>query len=116
MDNLRKHQIEQLTDYIMKNCLWQFHSRTWDRKTQNEGVLTKTTQLLCNERVDLETPADKCYWVDAVCLADAFKERFSWLSGLDKNEIKSVMKGLHEHLDYLTITGSLNLELTDQHY
>jgi Fe-only nitrogenase delta subunit len=100
----------------MKNCLWQFHSRAWDRKDQNEGVLTKACQLLCDEPVELQTPADRCYWVDAVCLRDAFKERFAWLAELGKPEIKEIMKGLHERMDVLTITGSLNLELTDQHY
>jgi Fe-only nitrogenase delta subunit len=80
MKDLMKDRIEQLTDYIMKRCLWQFHSRAWDRKDQNEGILTKTTQLLCGERVELETPADKCYWVDAVCLAKGFKGRFPWLA------------------------------------
>jgi Fe-only nitrogenase delta subunit len=116
MDDLMKDRIEQLVDYIMKKCLWQFHSRAWDRKDQNEGVLTKTMQLLCDEPVELETPADRCYWVDAVCLAEAYKSRFSWLSTMTKEEIKQLMHGLHERMDYLTITGSLNLELTDQHY
>jgi Fe-only nitrogenase delta subunit len=111
-----KARAEQLLDYIMKKCLWQFHSRAWDRKTQNEGILTKTTQLLCNEKVDLETPADRCYWVDAVCLAEAYKTRFPWVNEAGVDEVKAVMKSLHERLDYLTITGSLNLELTDQHY
>ena len=116
MDDLMKDRIEQLVDYIMKKCLWQFHSRTWDRKDQNEGVLTKTMQLLCDEPVELETPAGRCYWVDAVCLAEAYKSRYPWLSTMNKEEIKQLMHGLHERMDYLTITGSLNLELTDQHY
>jgi Fe-only nitrogenase delta subunit len=116
MEDVKKDRINQLTDYIMKNCLWQFHSRAWDRKTQNEGILTIATQLLCNEHVDIETPADKCYWVDAYVLAEAFKKRYVWLEGLSIEEIKETMKGLHENMDYLTITGSLNLELTDQHY
>ena len=111
-----KDQIEQLVDYIMKNCLWQFHSRAWDRKRQNEGILTKTAQILCGEEVAKETPEDRCYWVDAIALAEAYQARFSWLSGLGKEEIRDLMKGLHERMDYLTITGSLNLELTDQHY
>jgi Fe-only nitrogenase delta subunit len=111
-----KNRVEQLVDYIMKHCLWQFHSRAWDRKAQNEGILTKTTQLLCGEKVELETPADRCYWVDAVCLADAFKTCYAWINELGADEIKTVMKNVHERMDYLTITGSLNLELTDQHY
>ena len=42
MDDVMKDRIEQLVDFIMKWCLWQFHSRTWDRERQNEGILTKT--------------------------------------------------------------------------
>jgi Fe-only nitrogenase delta subunit len=116
MEDLIKEKVEQLVNYIMKKCLWQFHSRAWDRKDQNEGILTKTRQLLCGEPVELETPADRCWWVDAVCLADAFKSRYPWLAAMDKAEIKQLMRCLHERMDYLTITGSLNRELTDRHY
>jgi Fe-only nitrogenase delta subunit len=116
MEELKRARIEQLLDYIMKNCLWQFHSRVWDRKRQNEGVLSKTTQLLCGDAVSLGTPEDRCYWVDAVCLADAYKSLHPWIAGLGSAEIRDLMQGLHERLDFLTITGSLNLELTDEHY
>ena len=115
MEN-RKDKIAQLENYIMKNCLWQFQSRTWDRKNQNEGILTKTTQLLCGEHVEIETPADRCYWVDAVCMVDAFRSRFPWINDMPKDELKSLMQGLRERIDYLTITGSLNKELTDPLY
>lgn len=104
--------IEQMVDYIMKKCLWQFHSRSWDRERQNREILTKTTQILCEEPTEHETPEDKCYWVDAVCLADAFKSRFSWLNKMSKDEIKTLMQGLKDRIDFLTITGSLNEELT----
>lgn len=113
---IRKAHVDEMTDYIMKHCLWQFHSRAWDRRSQNAGILDKTTQLLCGDPVELETPADKCYWVDAVILAEEFRCRFSWLSAERKEAIKEVMKELHERMDYLTIDGSLNLELNDQHY
>ena len=116
MDDLRKDKVEQLVDYIMKWCLWQFHSRAWDREKQNEGVLTKTMQLLCEEPVDCETPADKCYWVDAMVLAKDFKETYPWLGTMDKPDIKILMQELKDRIDYLTITGSLNKELTDQRY
>ncbi|WFR58748.1 Fe-only nitrogenase subunit delta [Anaerocolumna sp. AGMB13025] len=111
-----KDRIEQLVDYIMKNCLWQFHSRAWDREKQNEGILMKTMQILCDEPVETNTPADKCHWVDAVCLADAFKQRYSWINTMEKADIKLLMQGLKERMDYLTIKGSLNLELTDPLY
>jgi Fe-only nitrogenase delta subunit len=116
MEHQMKPQIEQLVDYIMKKCLWQFHSRTWDRERQNANILGMTTQLLCQEPVDLSTPADRCYWVDAVCLADAFRARYPWLTAMGVADIKQLMQGLHERLNVLTITGSLNKELTDQRY
>lgn len=109
-------RVEELVDYIMKWCLWQFHSRAWDREKQNEGVLTKTKQLLCEEPVELKTPADKCYWVDAVILAKEFKANYPWLSIMDKQEITLLMQALKDRLDYLTITGSLNAELVDPKY
>jgi len=116
MEDLMKDRIEQLVDYIMKWCLWQFHSRTWDRKRQNEGILVKTTQLLCEEPVEHETPEDKCYWVDAVVLARSFKSTYPWLSTMGKEEIKLLMQGLKDRMDFLTITGSLNQELNDPNY
>lgn len=109
-------QVELMVDYIMKHCLWQFHSRTWDRERQNAGVLGKTRQLLCGEEVELANPADRCYWADAVVLADAYRTRFSWLQSMKTAEIGALLEALHQRLDYLTITGSLNAELTDQRY
>lgn len=109
-------RVGQLTDYIMKHCLWQFHSRAWDRKIQNEGILGKAAQILCGEPVTLETPLDRCHWVDSVSLVDVFRDQYGWVNSLGTDEIKEVMKGLRERMDFLTITGSLNLELTDQHY
>jgi len=116
MENRMKDRIEELVDYIMKWSLWQFHSRTWDREKQNEGILTKTMQLLCEEPVALETPADKCYWVDAVILAKDFKATYPWLAMMDKKDIKLLIQGLKDRLDHLTITGSLNTELIDPNY
>jgi len=116
MEAMIHDKMEQLLDYIMKHCLWQFHSRAWDRKDQNEGILSKTTQILCGEEPAHETPADRCYWVDAVCLAEEYRKRFPWLTSMDKAGISELMQALHERMDVLTITGSLNQELTDQHY
>lgn len=116
MEDLMKDRVAQLENYILKHCLWQFHSRTWDREKQNEGVLSKTTQILCNEPVAKETPEDRCYWVDAVVLAEEYKRRFLWLSALDTTEIKLLMLALKERIDYVTITGSLNKELTVKQY
>ncbi len=116
MDDVMKERMAQLENYIMKKCLWQFHSRAWDRKDQNENILTKTMQILCDEPVAMETPADRCYWVDAECLARAYRELFPWINSMEKADVKELMLELKEHIDYVTVTGSLNKELTDQHY
>jgi nitrogenase delta subunit len=105
-----------MENYIMKNCLWQFNSRGWDRRKQNEGILGKTAQLLLGEEVENPTPLDKCYWVDAVLLARNFTERCTWLAGMGKDEIQALIAKLHARIDWLTIDGSLNEELTVQNY
>ena len=49
-------------------------------------------------------------------LADTWRKRFDWLAGMPTDAISNLMQALHQRLDYLTITGSLNAELTDQRY
>jgi nitrogenase delta subunit len=116
MEDTMKDRIAQLENFIMKNCLWQFHSRVWDRERQNKEILGRTEQLLCGEPASHETREDRCYWVDAVCLADDFKKKYPWIQKMDKDEIKVLMHGLKDRIDLITYKGSLNKELTDQHY
>ncbi|HBE76208.1 MAG TPA: Fe-only nitrogenase subunit delta [Firmicutes bacterium] len=116
MEEMIKDHVEELVDYIMHRCLWQFHSRAWDRERQNAEILGKTKQLLCAEPVDLSTPDDRCYWVDAVALANGFKRRFPWINSMEPKNITLLMQALKERMDYLTITKSLNKELTDPLY
>lgn len=111
-----KVKVAQLEDYIMKNCLWQFHSRTWDRVRQNENILGMTSKILCGEEIDNSTPEAKCYWADALCLAEAYKTKFQWISEIGKDELEKLMSKLKERIDFLTVTGSLNQELNDPHY
>jgi nitrogenase delta subunit len=116
MEDNMNDRIEQLVDYIMKKCLWQFNSRAWDREKQNEGIVTKTIQLLCEEPVEVGTPADRCYWVEAKILANNFKQLYPWISTMDNDQVKLLMQGFKERIDYLTITGSLNAEINDLLY
>jgi nitrogenase delta subunit len=76
----------------------------------------KTTLLLCNEPVDISAPLEKCYWVDAVLLDRNFSTHFPWLKALPKDDIKALMQLLHARLDWLTIDGSLNIELKVVNY
>lgn len=107
---------EQLVDYIMKHCLWQFHSRAWDRERQNAEILAATTKVLNGDRTPPESGLDRCYWVDAVYLADSYREYYPWINDLSAEGIAEVMGYVKERMDILTITKSLNEELTDQNY
>ena len=44
--------VGQLYDHIMKKCLWQFHSRAWDRERQNEHIIGITSRWSVPEKVD----------------------------------------------------------------
>lgn len=112
----REEYRELLLDYIMKKCLWQFHSRAWDRERQNEHIMAMTTELLCGVDVQPATPEERCYYVDAFDLARAYRIRFDWLTDLSTDQIRDVMAAVKTKLDHLTIHGSLNAELTDALY
>lgn len=116
VDPVTKERVGQLEHYIMKNCLWQYNSRGWDRRKQNAGILGKTAQLLCGEEVENPTPLDKCYWADAVMLARAYRERCPWIAELRPDEVKALIATLHARMDWVMIDGSLNEELIVQHY
>lgn len=111
-----KSKVEQLVNYIMKHCLWQFHSRSWDRERQNREILTWAETILCGDSTVPEDRLDRCHWVDAKVLADSYREHFPWITKLGKSDISALMNEVRERMDFLTITGSKNLELTDQHY
>ncbi|WP_454915947.1 Fe-only nitrogenase subunit delta [Xanthobacter sediminis] len=116
MDAETRVRVSAMENYIMKNCLWQFNSRGWDRRKQNAGILGKTAQILAGDTVENETPLDKCYWVDAVLLAEAFRERCAFLANMGAEEVRALIGKLHARIDWLTIDGSLNEELTVQNY
>ncbi|MGC3963646.1 MAG: Fe-only nitrogenase subunit delta [Rhodocyclaceae bacterium] len=111
-----RQRIGVMENYIMKNCLWQFNSRGWDRRKQNANILGQTALLLCGEPVDVSTPLLKCYWVDAVLLDRAYRKLCPWLGDLSSDDIKALMRLLNARLDWLTIDGSLNQELTVVNY
>ena len=116
MEDVMNSKVELLVNYIMKHCLWQFHSRAWDRERQNREILTWTKNILRGDAVEPTDLLGRCHWVDAKVLAHSYQENFPWINDLDKAEIDSLMTSVHERMDFQTITGSKNLELTDQHY
>jgi nitrogenase delta subunit len=118
MDGMKTDaRVDELVHYIMKHCLWQFHSRTWDRERQNREILGWAKKVLLGEGA--EPPADRlerCHWVDGVVLARAWREVSPWVQDLDPNQTAELVDAVRGRVDFLTITGSLNKELTDHQY
>ncbi len=106
-----KDKAEELTSYIQERCLWQFHSRAWDREENINGVLKKTTEILTGEQVVLETPADRNFYADAKILADQFTTTFPWLSEFDNAQKQAVLESVKERLLDIAVTNSRNGEL-----
>ena len=115
MDMTIETKTNALMNYIMKNCLWQFNSRAWDREDQDKNIIGKATQILCHEETAKESPADRCYWAEAQQLVDEWS-CFPWLKTMSLNDIQLMMGKLKDKLDYQLIKGSLNKELTDPNY
>jgi nitrogenase delta subunit len=108
--------VENLVGYIMRKCLWQFHSRAWDRERQNAGIIGMATRILLGQDISTEDRSERCYMADAVIMARGFLCEFPALASLSPDEIRDLMGSLKERLDFLTIRGSLNEELTDPKY
>jgi len=106
-----QERIEELSLFIQERCLWQFHSRSWDREENINGVLNKVAEILTGEKVALETLQDKCYYADARILVLEIKDRLPWLDEIDGSELKTVIAGVKEKLLDITVTRSLNAEL-----
>ena len=109
-------QIDALYGYVQERCLWQFASRTWDRKANIEGTMALGTKLLLGESPEVTTPAEKCFLVDAKVMVSDFRARFPWLAGLKPEEVKALMKGLEDRVTDIAITHSRNHELNHELY
>jgi nitrogenase delta subunit len=108
--------VGDVLDYIMKKCLWQFHSRAWDRKKQNEGIMGMARQILLGQEPARDLPEERCYWVDAVVMARGLREYYPWASELAPEVLGRIMDETKIRLDHLTVHGSLNEELSDPKY
>lgn len=109
-------KIEQLFLYFQERCLWQFHSRAWDREDNINGVCDDVIKLLSGRRVEMETPADKCYYADSCILVDQLKKRFPWMLELNESERRAVVEGARDKLMTVTVTNSQNAELNNPNY
>jgi vanadium nitrogenase delta subunit len=107
---------EELFEYVQERCLWQFHSRSWDRRENIEGVITKTIELLEGKTPDTTEPKDRCFVADARILVVDFRSRFPWIKEAGAEEIRSLMDQLCHLLIEATIINSKNRELEHNLY
>jgi nitrogenase molybdenum-iron protein alpha chain len=111
-----QERTEEITNFIQERCLWQFHSRSWDREENINGVISKATAILIQEQVVLETLIDKLHYADAKILVLDLKTKFSWINKAQKAHITAVLELVRQKLLHIAITGSLNAELNHSLY
>jgi len=109
-------KVDQLFGYVQERCLWQFFSRTWDRKENLDGIIKTATDLLTGVPPKRETPMDKLFYADAKIMVADFKERFPWIEDTAPAEIAKLMQGLKDRVEDISITKSLNHELNHSLY
>lgn len=111
-----QEKIEQLFLFLQERCLWQFHSRSWDREDNINSISDGVINLLTGKRVPMETPEDKCHYADSRILVDQLKVKFPWILELSDSDRRAVVEGACEKLMAVTVTNSRNAELTNQNY
>lgn len=109
-------RLDDLFDYVQERCLWQFHSRTWDRSENIDGIIAKAVDLLTGREPVAETPTERCFVADAKIMVADFRSRFPWIREADEAEITELLRGLRDRLTDLAITRSRNHELTHTLY
>lgn len=109
-------KIDALVGYIQKECLWQFHSRSWDREENIEGVLQKTGDLLAGREPVLATDADRCFFADAKMLSAEFRSKFPWVGETDPGAMAEILDGVKARMREIAITKSRNEELNVKNY
>ena len=111
-----EERIEQLYNYVQERCLWQFFSRSWDRKENIEGIMCAAKQMFAGEDPKTETPTERCYFADAKLMLADFKSRFPWMKETKIGDFNQLLDGVAARLTDTVITGSKNRELNDRLY
>lgn len=106
-------KVDEILEFIMERCLWQFHSREWDRTENINGIFGMLPKLLAGEKIsakDLE-PKDKCHYADAKILSDQLIEKFSYIKDMSASEKDELLNGVKAKLVDVSITKCRNEEL-----
>lgn len=106
-----KDRAEELFSFIQKHYLWQFHSRSWDRVENINGILSQAADLLNGKEVVAETPKDKGFYADSKLLVLEATSRLPWINELTSDEKVELIEIVKEKLLEVTVKKSLNGEL-----
>jgi V-containing nitrogenase delta subunit len=109
-------QTDDMVTFIQEHCLWQFHSRAWDRESNINGILPMAFQILTGETPKQETPDERCYFANANRLAAEMKDDLPWLEGLRKEELADVIDRVKDKIEDIAVKHSLNGELNQPGY
>jgi nitrogenase delta subunit len=107
---------DDLFGYVQQRCLWQFFSRSWDRKENIEGIFAKLTELLLGVPLTLSTPMERLFYADAKILVAKLRERFPGIATLEDKEVKALLQTVKDRLIDLAVTSSKNRELNQNLY
>ncbi|MBC2582795.1 Fe-only/vanadium nitrogenase subunit delta [Clostridium sp. DJ247] len=111
-----KEKADEIISFIQERCLWQFHSRAWDREENINGTMDNVAKLLTGETVVAETKQEKCAYADAKVLTDQIKEKFSWVNELEAGQKKELVEAVKAKLTDIVITKCLNGEINVPFY
>jgi nitrogenase delta subunit len=109
-------QSDEVAAFIQERCLWQFFSRAWDRQENIEGIIDLLGKILKGDKVNLETPADRCFYADAKILAGQLKERCPWIAEIAAEKLDEVLCDAKAKITEIAITKSRNAELRTANY
>jgi vanadium nitrogenase delta subunit len=107
---------EDIYKFIQEHYLWQFHSRSWDRDANINGILGLAYQLLVKDVISLQTPAERCFYADAITFVKDIKKNFPEFLELGPEGIEGVIKSLKAKLHEIVIDKCLNLEVNAPNY
>lgn len=112
-----ENNINQLYKYIQEKYLWQFYSRSWDRKNNINGILNVVKELLIKGEFSVgDSLEEKHYYSEARIVAKDIKRDLKFIEGLNEKGITELIDRVIAKLLDVTVTNSLNGELNVEYY
>jgi V-containing nitrogenase delta subunit len=112
-----EEKVLELYKFFQQRYLWQFYSRSWDRDENINGILNKLPSILSGEILNIsDSLKEKAFYAEAKTVAIEVKERFPWISQMDKSQAQSIITAVKDKIIDITITKSQNGELNIPNY